>query len=226
MYYFDSTFTLVIIAMVISLLASIYVKATFKKYSKIPVSTGLTGVDTARRILCKEGLNNVQIFRVRGSLTDHYDPRNRSVSLSDPVCNVSSISAVSVAAHECGHAQQHGNGYIPLLIRKALVPVTSICSVAAWPIVIIGLFIGATPFIQLGIYAYTAVVGFHLITLPVEFNASKRGLRSIENCGILNSEEMKGARRVLRAAALTYVASALASVLSLLRLVMIANRRR
>lgn len=229
MFYYDSTYILVIIGAVICLAASSRVKSTFAKYSKVNSARRITGQETAERILRSQGLNDVLVRHVNGDLTDHYDPRTRTVNLSDATYSATSVAAVGVAAHECGHAIQHAKAYAPLTMRSALVPVANFGSMAAWPLIIIGLFFGGESslfLINLGILAFSLSVLFQLVTLPVEFNASSRAIRILQDTGILGVDEMKGTKKVLQAAALTYVASAAASLLQLLRLVMIANRRR
>lgn len=228
MFYFDWTYILVIIGAVICMLASSRVNSTFNRYSKVPSRNGLTGWQTAQRILQMNGLNDVQVKHVSGNLTDHYDPRTKTVNLSDATYNASSVAAVGVAAHECGHALQHAKGYAPLTIRASLVPVANIGSMAAWPLIIIGLIIGGTTsslLINLGILAFSLSVLFQLVTLPVEFNASSRAIRILGDSGMLYPEEVEGTKNVLSAAALTYVASAAASIMQLLRLIIIGGRR-
>lgn len=228
MFYFDWTYILVIIGAVICMLASSRVNSTFNRYSKVPSRNGLTGWQTAQRILQMNGLNDVQVKHVSGNLTDHYDPRTKTVNLSDATYNASSVAAVGVAAHECGHALQHAKGYAPLTIRASLVSVANIGSMAAWPLIIIGLIIGGTTsslLINLGILAFSLSVLFQLVTLPVEFNASGRAIRILGDSGMLYPEEVEGTKNVLSAAALTYVASAAASIMQLLRLIIIGGRR-
>lgn len=228
MFYFDWTYILVIIGAAICMLASSRVNSTFNRYSRVPSRNGLTGWQTAQRILQMNGLNDVQVKHVSGNLTDHYDPRTKTVNLSDATYNASSVAAVGVAAHECGHALQHAKGYAPLTIRASLVPVANIGSMAAWPLIIIGLIIGGTTsslLINLGILAFSLSVLFQLVTLPVEFNASSRAIRILGDSGMLYPEEVEGTKNVLSAAALTYVASAAASIMQLLRLVIIGGRR-
>lgn len=231
MYYmmFDSTYILVVIGAVICLAASARVKSTFNKYAKVRSARGITGRETAERILRSQGLNDVSVRHVSGNLSDHYDPKTKTVNLSDATYGQTSVAAVGVAAHECGHAIQHSRAYAPLTLRSALVPVANFGSMAAWPLIIIGLFIGGNAsmlLINLGILAFSLSVLFQLVTLPVEFNASSRAVRILRDTGILGEGELSGTKAVLRAAALTYVASAAASILQLLRLVMISNRRR
>lgn len=226
--YFDSSYILVIIGAVICMLASSKVNSTFKRYAQVRNHSGLTGRDAAARILQMNGLNDVRVQHVSGNLTDHYDPRTKTVNLSDATYQSATVAAVGVAAHECGHALQHAKGYVPLTIRGALVPVANIGSMAAWPLIIIGLFINSRSsmfFINLGILCFSLSVLFQIVTLPVEFNASNRAIHILGDSGMLYPEEVNGTKKVLSAAALTYVASAAASILQLLRLIMIGGRR-
>ena len=228
-YYWDPTYILVIIGAVICLLASARVKSTFNKYSKVRTMSGRTGAQTAEEIAYRCHLGQVRVQHVSGSLTDHYDPRDKTVNLSDSVYSSTSVAAVAVAAHECGHAVQDQKDYVPLRMRHALVPVANIGSSAAWPLILVGIFLnGNTGYLlmQIGIWAFTFAVAFQLVTLPVEFNASRRALAIIRDTGMVTGEELGMARKVLTAAALTYVASAAASILQLLRLLMIVNGRR
>ncbi len=221
-------------AIILSLYASAKVKNTFAKYSKTPSSSGQTGADIARRILAEQGINNVRVEHIKGNLTDHYDPRTNTVRLSDAVYGSSSISAISVAAHECGHAIQHNKGYAPLNIRSSLVPVANFGSQLSMPLIMIGLFMsyggGASPtsmlLMQIGIVLFAGAVLFQFVTLPVEFNASNRAIKVMKSSGIISDREEKGARDVLSAAALTYVAAAITALLSLIRLILIARDRR
>ena len=188
----------------------------------------MTGAEAAERILRSVGIHDVRIVHIQGSLNDHYDPRNKTLSLSDSVYGSSSVAAVGVAAHECGHAIQHQKGYAPLRIRGALVPVANFGSTLAWPLIIIGIFFHGNMgqmLIQLGIILFSFAVLFQLVTLPVEFNASGRAMRILENTGILGSDELRSTGKVLRAAALTYVASAAAIILQLLRLLILFGGR-
>ena len=224
--FYDPTYFLVIIGVVLCLIASGRVKTTFAKYSKVRSMSGLTGAQTAERILQSAGIYDVQIERIAGDLNDHYDPKTKTLRLSDTVYNKNSVAAIGVAAHECGHAIQHNQGYAPLRIRGAFVPVANIGSNMAWPIIILGIILGySQPLITLGIILFSAAVAFQLITLPVEFNASNRAIRILDDTGILGQEELRGTKKVLSAAALTYVASAAASILQLLRLVFLFGGR-
>ena len=228
-YYFDPTYILVIIGAILSIWASSRVNGTYAKYSRVRSMTGMTGAEAARRILDYNGLTSVRIEHVRGNLTDHYKPRNKTLGLSDTVYNSASVAAIGVAAHECGHAVQHSVGYAPLSIRGALVPVANFGSMAAWPLIIIGLFMNgqtAALFINLGILLFSAAVLFQLVTLPVEFNASHRAVRVLETSGMLYPDEVGSVKKVLGAAALTYVASAASMILQLLRLLILTGGRR
>jgi Zn-dependent membrane protease YugP len=225
--YFDWTYILVIIGIVITLAASAKVKSAFAKYSQVSTRTGITGAQAAERILRESGIYDVQIQAVAGNLTDHYDPRSKVLRLSDSVYGSSSLAAVGVAAHECGHAIQHQNSYAPLILRSTLVPVANIGSMAAWPVIILGIFMGYNEFlVNLGIVLFSAAVLFQLITLPVEFNASKRAIARLSETGILYGDELGQSKKVLDAAALTYVAAAAASILQLLRLILLFGGRR
>ena len=227
-FYYDWTYILVLIGVVLSLLASSQVKGTFAKYSKIRSYSGMTGREAAEQILRRNGIYDVQVTHIAGNLSDHYDPRNKTLALSDPVYNSTSVAAIGVAAHECGHAIQHQNSYFPLTLRTAIVPVANLGSTLAWPLILIGLFFtrntGAV-LINLGIICFSFAVIFQLVTLPVEFNASARALRILGEQGILSDSELPYTKKVLKAAALTYVASAAAAILQLLRLVLLFGGR-
>ena len=225
--YFDWTYIFVVIGIVITLAASAKVKSAFAKYSQVRTRTGITGAQAAERILRESGIYDVQIQAVAGNLTDHYDPRSKVLRLSDSVYGSNSLAAVGVAAHECGHAIQHQNSYAPLILRSTLVPVANIGSMAAWPVIILGIFMGYNEFlVNLGIILFSAAVLFQLITLPVEFNASKRAIARLSETGILYGDELGQSKKVLDAAALTYVAAAAASILQLLRLILLFGGRR
>ena len=228
-YYYDGTYILVLIGVVLSLLASAKVKSTFARYSKVRSYSGMTGREAAEQILHRNGIYDVQVIHIAGNLTDHYDPRNKTLALSDPVYNSTSVAAIGVAAHECGHAVQHDVGYLPLSIRGALVPVANFGSTLSRPLILIGLFINgqmSAVLINLGILLFTAAVLFQIVTLPVEFNASHRAVKALGTTGMLREDEVKGVRSVLTAAALTYVASAAAMILQLLRLLILTGGRR
>lgn len=228
-FYYDPTYFLVLIGVVLSLLASAKVKGTFNKYSRVRNSRGLTGAQAAEQVLHGAGIYDVRIEHVSGNLSDHYDPRNKVLRLSDSVYGQTSVAAVGVAAHECGHAIQHASGYAPLKFRNVLVPVANFGAQIAWPLILIGLLINRESswyIMMAGIIAFSLAVLFQIVTLPVEFNASGRAIRILEETGMMHEEELGGARKVLSAAALTYVASAASSVLQLLRLVLLTGGRR
>lgn len=228
-FYYDPTYVMVLIGVVICMLASANVNRTFQKYSRIRSHSGMTGREAAERLLHANGIYDVTVQRVAGNLTDHYDPRNKTLNLSDSTYASTSVAAIGVAAHECGHAVQHANGYAPLKIRGSLVPVANFGSTLAWPLILIGFLIqgnASVLLINLGILLFSAAVLFQIVTLPVEFNASSRALKSLEINGILYTEEVADTRKVLRAAALTYVASAASAILQLLRLILISGGRR
>ena len=222
--YFDPTYILVIAGVLISIAASANVNGSFRKYSQVFSQRGIRAEQAAEMILRGAGIQDVGIRPCRGNLTDHYDPRSKILRLSDSVYGSSSVSAIGVAAHECGHAIQHARGYAPLAIRSAIVPVVNFASRISMPLILIGLILGYLQLAQIGVILFSAV--FQLVTLPVEFNASRRALNILEDTNILYGDENTGARRVLRAAALTYVASALATALQLFRLILLTNRRR
>ena len=225
-YYFDPTYILIIIGVVISLWASARVKTTYAKYSRVRSMSGLTGAQAAERILHSAGIYDVRIEHVSGNLTDHYDPKNRVLRLSDSVYNSASVAAVGVAAHECGHAVQDQKDYAPLRFRNSLVPVANFGTMMAWPIILIGIIFASSQFlIDLGILLFSLGVLFQLVTLPVEFNASNRAIQILRNTGILYEEELRQTKKVLSAAAMTYVAAAAASILSLLRLLILFGGR-
>lgn len=225
-YYFDPTYILVLIGLAISLIASGKVKGTYAKYSKVRSRSGMTGAQAADRILKSAGLYEVRIEHIAGSLTDHYDPRTKVLRLSDSVYGSASVAAIGVAAHECGHAIQDHVGYVPLRLRAAFVPVANLGSTLSWPLILLGLVIGLTPFIQVGIWMFVLALMFQVITLPVEFNASGRAVNLLGQIGILQGQEVDYTKKVLGAAALTYVAAVAASVLQLLRLLILFGGRR
>ena len=223
-YFYDATYILVIIGAIISLIASMNVKSTFNRNDKYNSRSGLTGAMAAQEILRAAGITNVRIERVSGNLTDHYSPKEGVLRLSDSVYNSTSVAAIGVAAHECGHAMQYDEEYFPIKIRAAVIPIANIGSALSWPIILLGLFLGATGLMQLGVVLFSLVVVFQLLTLPVEFDASARALRTLRERNMLESSELTGARKVLTAAALTYVAALLTSILQLLRLVLLTRR--
>lgn len=224
---YDSTYILVLIGLVLSLLASSKVKRTYAKYSRERSMSGMTGAQAAQRILNAAGIYDVTIQHVSGDLTDHYDPKNKTLNLSDSVYGSASVAAVGVAAHECGHAVQHDRGYAPLKLRSALVPAANLGANISWPLIVLGLLLGGSGIlVQIGILMFSLAVAFQLVTLPVEFNASGRALKMLEDTNILYGDELTKTRKVLSAAALTYVAAAASSILQLLRLVLLYGRRR
>lgn len=223
--YFDSTYILVLIGLVISIIASANLKRTYKKYSEVTNRKGLTAQSVARDILYRSGITDVTIEAVRGELTDHYSPTEKVLRLSESTINSTSIAAIGVAAHECGHAIQHKNGYWPLKLRNAAVPLANIGSSLSIVVIMIGLILGFMKLARVGVFLFLFVVLFELITLPVEFNASKNAMQILEYDGILTGDELTGAGKVLKAAALTYVAALLSSLLQLLRLVLLTRRR-
>lgn len=227
-YGFDPTIILVLIGVVISLWAQSRVTSTYNKYSRVRSRTGMTGAEAAIRLLHSQGIYDVTVRQVAGNLTDHYDPRTKVVNLSESVYRSTSIAALGVAAHECGHAMQHNDGYAPLRFRSALVPVANLGSRISWPLILFGLIIGGlgSPLCQIGILMFSLAVLFQLVTLPVEFNASNRAVKLLDSQRILSGEEVRGTRSVLNAAALTYVAAAASSMLQLLRLVILYGGRR
>ena len=223
-YYYDPYYILVLVGVVISLIASARVQGTFRKYDQVRSRTGLTGAEAAKRLLQAQGIYDVSVQRISGSLTDHYDPRSKTLRLSDSTYGSTSVAAIGVAAHECGHALQHEENYMPLTVRSVLVPVANFGSRFSMLLIIAGLFLGQV-LVEAGILLLCAVVLFQVVTLPVEFNASRRALRLLGDNGILYDEEVGMTRKVLRAAALTYVASVLVSVMQLLRLVLLYGGR-
>lgn len=222
--FFGPSIIILIPAMILAFYAQSKVSSTFRKYSNHRNVRGYTGAQVAEMMLRRSGISDVRVEHIRGNLTDHYDPRNKVLRLSDSVYNSQSVAAVGVAAHECGHAIQHNTGYAFLTIRNAIVPVVNLGSRLSMPLIILGLFAGVY-FIKLGIYMFAAVVAFQLLTLPVEFNASSRALTILEGEGYLSFDEMEPAKKVLSAAALTYVAAAAVAIANLLRLILIFGGR-
>ncbi len=218
---------LLIPAVLLAVYAQTKVSTTFNKYSRVMNSRGVTGAEVARSILAQNGITDVRVEQTRGKLTDHYDPRAKVVRLSESVYSSQSIAALSVAAHEVGHATQHNKGYLPLHLRSAVFPITAFASKIAMPLILIGLYFSTTNGVtlQIGILLFSFTVLFQVITLPVEFNASKRAIRDLAEYNFLNDSEVQPAKQVLNAAALTYVAAAISAALQLLRLILIANRR-
>ena len=228
-YYFDPTYSLVLIGVILCLAASARVRSTYAKYGRVRSRSGLTGREAAERILRRAGIYDVRIEHVSGNLTDHYDPRSKVLRLSDATYQSASVAAVGVAAHECGHAIQHERGYVPLQIRSALVPVATFGSAIAWPLILLGLLFNSRSsylLIQIGILAFSFAVLFQLVTLPVEFNASGRAVKILGESGILLPDELSMTKKVLGAAALTYVAGAASAILQLLRIILLTGGRR
>ena len=223
--FFGGYFYILIPSILISLWAQMKVKSTFEKYSKVRCTSGYTGEQVARMLLDSCGLQNIPIEVVKGKLADHYDPIKKVMRLSQEVFFGTSVASIGVAAHETGHAIQHKESYSPLILRNSIFPVVNISSSLSWGLVFIGIIIGSSPFINLGIILFTVVVLFQLITLPVEFNASNRAVGILENRGIFVGNELDGARAVLSAAAMTYVAAVISSLAQLMRLILISRDR-
>ena len=216
---------LIILTLIITLSSQGYIKSVYNKISKISAKTNITGCEAARRILDKNGLKNVDVVEVQGELNDHYDPRSKTIRLSTKVYKDSSLASISVAAHECGHAIQDKDGYAFLRIRNTIVPMVNLASRAGYIVIMIGILASITSLIWVGIVAEAFILLFQLVTLPVEFNASNRGLKNIEDLNLVENDEFSSCKKVLKAAALTYVASAAAAVLDILRLILIVTRR-
>ena len=228
-YYMDSGYLLVMLMAILSLVASARVSSTYKKYSQQRTAKGITAEQAARKILDENGLYDVKIESVSGNLTDHYDPRSNVIRLSDTVRNSTSVAAVGVAAHEAGHAVQHATGYVPIKVRNAIVPVANIGSVAGPYLIIIGLLLSgamSNVLLNLGVWFFAAAVLFQLVTLPVEFNASRRAVATLQNGMYLYEDEVPAVKKVLGAAAMTYVAAAAVSIANLLRFLMLVSGRR
>ena len=226
MFFYDWTYLLIIPGMLLGLWAQHKVKSAYAEYSRIPTRLGRPAASVVDDLLRRNGNSKVRIGRVSGELTDHYNPGNETLNLSDGVYGSASIAALGIAAHEAGHAMQKHENYAPLMLRTTIVPAVNICSSLSTPLFFMGLIMAWEPLTTLGIILFAASTVFALVTLPVEFNASNRAVAMLTEGGYVNGEEERGVRKVLQAAALTYVASAVTSLLSLLRLVMIANRRR
>ncbi|MBE6064268.1 zinc metallopeptidase [Clostridium cochlearium] len=224
MFFYDSTMIILIPALIISFIAQIKVNSTFEKYSKIRSQGGYTGEQVARRLLDSHGLFDIPVQLVRGKLTDHYDPVNRVMRLSSDVYYGTSVASIGVAAHETGHAIQHQENYAPLKMRNAIVPLANLGSNLSWILFILGFILKITGLVKTGIILFSAVVLFQLITLPVEFDASSRAISMLEGTGTLYGEEVIGAKRVLSAAAMTYVAATLTAISQLLRLIVLSRR--
>lgn len=233
MFYYNFQYIYLLIpAFILTLYAQSKVNSTFARYSKVRSTSGLTGAQAAQELMHRAGIYDVRIERVRGNLTDHYDPAHKVLRLSDSVYSSTSLAAIGVAAHETGHAVQHSVGYAPLGLRSAMVPLTNISSRLAMPLIFLGVIFGSSRgsdfgymFIQGGIILFAMAVLFSIVTLPVEFNASARAVKMLGNYGILSTDELKPVKQVLSAAALTYVAAALSAIMSLLRLILIFGRR-
>lgn len=224
--FYDPTMMILIPAILFTMYAQFKVSSTTNRFFRIKSRSGYNGQETAERILAANGIRDVRVVPIRGTLTDHYDPRRKVLRLSEEVYYGTSITSVAVAAHECGHALQHAYGYKPLEIRGAIVPVVNFASSLSWILIFVGLFFsGNNTMLQLGILMFSATVIFQLITLPVEFNASSRALVQLQDLGIVDSGEARDSRKVLSAAAMTYVAAALTAILQLARLLLIANNR-
>jgi Zn-dependent membrane protease YugP len=225
--FFDKYYLILVVpTIILSMIAQIMVKSTFAKYSKVMCSKRITGQDSAALLLRANNINNVRIEAVGGSLTDHYDPSSKVLRLSQPVYGQNSIAAVGVAAHETGHAIQHARGYGPLILRGTLVPVANIGSMLGPYIAMAGLFLSMPLLLNIGIILFGGAVLFYVITLPVEFNASARAIAILRSNNVLTKDELKGVKKVLTAAAMTYVASALTAMMSLLRLILLSRSRR
>ena len=225
-YGLDPTIIIVIPALLLSMWAQSRVSSTFNEFSRVQARSNVTADNVARMLLTLYGMGNMPINHVSGSLTDHYDPRNRTLNLSDSVYNSRSIASIGVAAHEVGHAIQHLESYSPLIFRNSIVPAVNLASSASIPLFMIGLIMGSMTLVNIGIILFTGTLIFHLVTLPVEINASSRALKLLEQTHTLDQQELSGAKKVLTAAAWTYIAAALMSVLQLVRLLMIRNSRR
>ena len=225
-YYYDPTYILVLIGVALSLWASANVNSAIAKYRKVQSMSGQTAAGVARKILQENGIYNVTVKQISQGASDYYNPATKEVCLLAANYNSNSIASIGIAAHECGHAIQDATGYAPLRTRTALVPVTNIASTLSWPLIVAGLFFSLRPLATVGVFLFTAVVLFQLVTLPVEFDASRRGLRLMEETGIVTAEELAGSRKVLTAAAMTYVAALASSVMTLIRLLLVTQRRK
>ena len=221
----DWTMIVLLPAILLAVWAQNKVKSTFEQYSRVRSRRGITGREAARAILTSYGLGSMPIKPIAGQLTDHYDPQSRSLSLSEPVYDSTSIAAIGVAAHEVGHAVQHATGYKPLALRNSIVPVVNLTNMASWPLFLMGLIAGNSRLMNIGILLFVGVVLFHLVTLPVELDASRRALKVLSSNGMMDGDEVTGARKVLGAAAMTYVAALVQSVLQLVRLLLLRNSR-
>ena len=223
----DTTYIIFVLpALLLAMWAQVKVSSTFNRYSKIASQRGLTGHDAARQILDEHGLTDVRVEHIGGNLTDHYDPRTNVIRLSDSVYDSNSIGAVGVAAHEAGHAVQYSEGYIPIKVRNAVIPAANIGSYAAFPLALLGILFSSDLLINAGIILFSTVVFFQFVTLPVEFNASSRAIRVLENSAMLDHQEIRGVKKVLSAAAMTYVAAAFTALMNLVRLLLLTGRKR
>ncbi len=225
-YYYDPTYFLVIIGFVFAMIASTGVQRAFNKYAKVKSYRGYTGADAARKILDGNGLYHVGIEHISGNLSDHFDPKANVIRLSDSTYNDTSVAAIGVAAHEAGHAVQHAVGYAPIKIRNSIVPVVNIASGLSMPLFLIGLLFAFPTLTNIGILLFASALVFQVVTLPVEFNASRRAITILNQSAMLEEDELKGAKKVLKAAAMTYVAAVISTALQLLRLVLLSNSRR
>lgn len=225
-HYYDPTYLLVLVGAILSIIASSMVQSAYNKYAKVRSMSGMTGAQVAELILRNKGITDVRIAHVSGNLTDHYNPKTKVINLSDAVYSSQSVAALGVAAHECGHVIQHHENYAPLNIRSMLVPAANIGSKAGIPIILLGVLFGYNQvLVQIGIWVFALAVLFQIVTLPVEFNASRRALVCLEEYGVVTREEKNQSAKVLRAAALTYVAAAASAILQLLRLILLFGRR-
>lgn len=225
MYYYITDYGILIVTVLITLIAQAFVSSSYSKYKKVKNKKGVTGAEVAREILAKNGLENIYVVEVAGNLTDHYDPSRKTVRLSKDIYNGTSVAAIAVASHECGHAIQDKENYTFLKIRAALVPLVNFSSVAGYIAILIGILFSSLQLFWIGILLEAVILVFQLVTLPVEFNASNRALKKIEEYDLVNLEELTGAKKMLRAAAFTYVASAATALLQILRLILIARDR-
>jgi Zn-dependent membrane protease YugP len=226
MFFWDPTYIIVLPAILLAVYAQIRVQSTYRRFSEVPIANRLTGAQVAQEVLRRNGLSGVEIDRTDGMLSDHYDPRTRTLRLSPDVHDGISVASAGVAAHETGHAIQHARGYAPLALRSAMVPTAQYGTFLAWPIFILGFLFHSGTMLQAGILIYSAVVAFTVVTLPVEFDASARALRALRDESLVTADELRGVRSVLTAAALTYVAAAATAILELVRMLLLANARR
>ena len=225
--FFDVYYLIFVVpALILAFYAQTKVNTTFNKYSKVYSSRGITAYDVARKILNMNGLNNIKIERVSGNLTDHFDPKANVIRLSDSTYSSTSVGAIGVAAHEVGHAVQYAEGYAPIKIRNTIVPVVQFSSYLAWPLALLGIILGSSGLANFGVLLFSVVVAFQIITLPVELNASSRAIKTLDESFILEGDELVGAKKVLRAAALTYIAAAAVAIGNLLRLLALTGRSR